>query len=441
MKIKKLLLPATVCFVLIISVQGFTQSSAYIKQILTANSGKFEYTPPYSDYVTLQSYDPQSKQINSFGTIFTQSAQSILISGHSGFFAAQDSIVKYDLNTLQRKAAIADSGLNRMALYKGKLLVSKQYPVSMYFLEVLDTASLGLIAEVPGLSGDCGGICGLNDTVYVAVNGGWMGTEGKLAIVDPGSWTLQKEINFGHQAVGIMEIYLYNDRIVSVNKTPYGVVDTGSITVYTPANRSYNNVFLPYNVGAGYGIKDSLLYVGINYGIGSLNLNTFVIADPIIVHDPGSSSFNYIISSAIDTLDGRIYTNIGDYMTPGHCLVTSMKGDSITSFPTGISSDAVAVDIRMYPAGIHYEPGMEMSARLYPNPAYDRLNISFADNVMITSFKVTDVCGREMLELKPGWASGNEYEVPVNSLTPGIYYLVISMDEGRIVKSFVVTAR
>jgi len=364
-----------------------------------------------------------------------------VIGGHFGFIAAQDSIVKYDLNTFQRVAAIADTGLNRLALYKGRLLVSKQYPVTQDFLEVLDTSDLGAVAQVSGISGDCGGICSLNDTVYVAVNGGWMGTEGKLAIVDPSSWILKTEVNFGHKAVGIMEIYTYNDRIVSVNKTPYGIVDTGSVTIYTPANRSYNNVFLPTNVGAGSGIKDSLLYLGINYGIGSFNLNTLAIADPGIVQDPGSSVYTYIISSALDTLNGRIYVNIGDYVTPGHCLVTSLKGDSIDTFSTGISSDAVAVDTRVYGAGVRDDSKREISVNLYPVPVQDRLKISFANSVTIASLNITDVSGRRILELNPGISPGTDYEIPVNTLSPGIYYLVMATTEGRVVKPFTVTAR
>lgn len=439
MKSKNFLFLATACFVLMISFQSFSQSAGYVKQVLTSNSGKFEYAPPYTDYVTLQSYNPQNGQINEFNTIYTQSAQAILISGHFGFFSAQDSVIKYDLNTMERKAAVADSGLNRLALYKGKLLVSKQYPLSQYFLEVLDTSNLSLIAEVPGLSGDCGGICDLYDTVYVAVNGGWMGTEGKLAIVDPGSWTLKTEINFGHEAIGIWDLYVNNGRIFSVNKTPYGVIDTGSITVYTTSNRSFTNVFLPYRVASGSGIKDSLLYLGINYGIGSFNLNTLSIADPVIVPDPGSAMFEFILSSAIDTLDGRIYSNIGNYSNPGYCLVSSLAGDSITSYATGISSDAVAVDTRTFPAGIHENKGLEISARLYPNPVQDRLMISFTNSVTLTSLKVNDFTGREMITINPGTSSGTEFEVPVNTLTPGLYYLILGTTAGRVVKPFAVS--
>ena len=439
MKIKCLLMPVLACSLLMFSTHGNAQGS-YVKQVITANSGKFEYVPPYTDFVTLESYNPQTTQIYHFGTVYTQSAQNILISGHFAFFTAQDSIVKYDLNTFQRSTAIADSGLNIMAMYKGKLLVSKQYPVTRGYLEVLDTSNLSLVTTVTGISGDCGGITSAGDTVYVAVNGGWMGTEGKLAIVDPSTWTLKTEVNFGHKAIGIFNLYRYAGKIISVNKTPYGVVDTGSITVYTPSMRGFKNIFLPEAVGAGSGIKDSLLYLVMNYGIGSINLNTLAIADTVIVKDPGSPVFTYIISSALDTLNGLIYVNTGDYTHAGTCLVTSIKGDSVTAYPTGISSDGIAIDIRAYGAGISGDPGAGTSAKLYPNPVHERLNISVQGNITVTSLTVVDISGREMIEVRPGMSSTGKYEIPVQSLEPGVYYLVIMTADGRIVKQFAVSS-
>ncbi|MCX6283621.1 MAG: T9SS type A sorting domain-containing protein, partial [Bacteroidetes bacterium] len=373
-------------------------------------------------------------------SIFTQSSQSILVSKHVAFFAAQDSIIKYNLNTLKRMAAIADSGLSHLALYNGKLLVSKQYPVSRNFFEVLDTADLGLIAQVPGISGDCAGIACVHDTVYVAVNGGWLGTEGKLAVIDPSSWTLKTEVNFGHQAIGIWDLFIYKGKICSVNKTPYGVIDTGSVTLYLPSNRRYTSIFLPFNVSAASGVHDSLLYLGLNYGIASFNLNTRAIADTVIVPDPGSAMFTYILSSALDTLNGRIYTNIGDYVSPGYCLVTNLKGDSITSYPTGISSDAIAVDTRYYGVGINDNADRNINVILSPNPAREKLRISLPDQVRISSLVVTDLSGREILRLSPSISYHNDFEIPVNSFSPGMYYLVLGTAEGTVVKPFAISS-
>jgi len=440
MKTKKISSLTIFTLLLMFSVQGLAQSF-YVKQVITANSGKFEFAPPYTDYVTLETYNPGSKQSNVFSTIFTQSAQAIVIAGNMAFIEAEDSLAKYNLNTLERVSIIADSGLNRLALYNGKLIVSKQYPVIYDYLEVLDTANLEVVAQVQGISGDCGGICSMNDTVYLAVNGGYLGTEGKLAIIDPRTWTLKREVNFGHLAIGIWDLFPYKGRIFSVNMTPYGVIDSGSVSVFTPSGDSFQNVFLPFVVAPAAGVKDSLLYLGLNNGIGSFNMNSLSVADTIIVPDPGSAADIYIRSSVIDTLNGRIYANIGNDVTPGNCLVTSLSGDSITSYTTGISSDAIALDYRQYSQGVRNTGESGISVNLFPNPATNLLNVSFSTDVTIDRIVITDLSGREVKDFRPGVAHSDTYRIAVDDLMPGTFWMVLYYPGGRIVKPFVVGCR
>lgn len=91
-----------------ISVCACGQNILWVKQVLTANSGKFEYPPPYQDFVSLQAFDVLSQSVNEFSTIYTQSSQDILIMNNMAYFACQDSIVKYKLSDYSRLAAIAD---------------------------------------------------------------------------------------------------------------------------------------------------------------------------------------------------------------------------------------------------------------------------------------------------------------------------------------------
>jgi hypothetical protein len=435
MKTGNLLFAAVLFAGLLTHSSANAQSTSYVKQIITGNSGKFEFVPPYSDYVNVQSYNPLTKTVNLFDTIYTQSAQFILISGNMTYVAAQDSIVKYNLNTLQRVAGVKDAGLNQLAIFNGRLIVSKQYPLISDFVEVLDTAHLGIIAEVSGISGDCAGISMANDTVYVAVNEGYLGTKGKLAVIDPSTWTLKTELDFGPEAVGIFNLYNYHDRIFSVNKSPYGLIDTGSITVYNPPDRSFTNVFVHHTVGAGTGILDSLLYLVLDNGIGSFNMNTLAVQDSVIVHDPGPADF--IISSTLDTLNGLIYANIGDYATPGYCMVTSLTGDSTTSFATGISSDAVAVDYRTYPAGIVNNTSETAVVKLFPNPVSDKLTVSLNEQADIKSIQVSDISGRILFRQDPEAGDRRSFTVPCRDLPCGMYWLILETSQGKLARPFV----
>jgi len=437
MRTGKLLLGLALCLDLLNFSLTSAQSTGYVKQIITGNSGKFEFTPPYTDWVTIQSFNPETSGVNVFNTIYTQSVQSLVITGGVAFMAAQDSIVKYDLNTMQRITAVRDSGLNQMILFNGKLIVSKQYPITNFFVEVLDTATLGIVAEIPGISGDCGGIATASDTVYVAVNGGWMGTTGKLAVINSSSWTLNTEVDFGPEAIGIFNLYDYQGKIVSVNRTPYGVIDTGSVTIYNPIDRSFTNVLLTHIVSSGAGVKDSLLYLGLDYGIGTFNLNELVIQDTLVVSDPGSSFFTFILSATVDTIDGRIYANIGDYITPGYCLVSALNGDSITTFSTGISSDAIAVDYRTYPAGIPDISAAPALMNLFPNPVLNDLTVTFNGLPDVSRLLVTDIRGSVMINQVTGSPKDISFSIPCHYLPPGMYYLILETSKGKFARPFV----
>ncbi len=436
---KKVKLPAFLILAIVIlhPIPVFSQTMDWTKQIITVNSGRFEFAPPIQDYVTAQAYNLSEQTSSEFNTIFTQSAQDILVSGNIAYVNAQDSIIKYNLNTFQRVAAIADSGLGKLALYNNRLIVSKQYPLSRYFVEVLDTADLSIIAQVDHISGDCSGIAVTSDTVYVAVNGGWMGTEGKIAVIDPSSWSLIREINFGAEAVGIYNLYAFGGKIFSVNKTPYGMPAIGSISIYDPSNGSQINRMIGVKVGNGTGIKDSILYVMMNEGIGSFNLSSLEIEDTTIVNDPGSAMFTYILSSLVDTINDRFYSNIGDFMTPGYCLVSSLTGDSITSYPTGISSDVVGIDYRANPIGIgDYKNDLPVLS-VYPNPCAELITISYSGNRQIGAMTITDAYGKTVFSQDDQPGESGKQEISVGHLAAGLYFLVLKSSGGPVIAKFI----
>jgi hypothetical protein len=412
------------------------QSTPYAKQIITVNSGKFETSPPYVDYVTVQSYNLLSiSPVNIFNTIYTQSSQAVVISEEMAYVAAQDSIVKYNLNSMKRVAAVMDSGMSQMAVINGKLIVSKQYPIVNYFVEVLDTSNLGVVAELPGVTGDCGGISMYADTLYIAVNGGYLGTHGKIAIIDPSAWSLKTEIDLGTEAVGISNLYNYQGKIISVNITPYGVVDTGSISVYNPINRNFTNILLTHTVSAGAGIKDSLLYLGIDNGMGSFNLNKLMIENGSII--PAPTGFKSILSSVVDTLDKRIYANIGDYTTAGYCLVTGLNGDSITSFSTGISSDAVAVDYRKGTSGIASNSFESPAINLFPNPVSNVLNITLNEKLDIKAIRVSDSNGKILMMQSPDSKTEMAFKLNCQNIPSGVYCLILETSGGQLTRLFI----
>jgi hypothetical protein len=330
-----------------------------------------------------------------------------------------------NLTTYQRIAAIADSGLSKMLIFGDKLVVTKQYPVSTYFAEVLRLDDLSLVSSIPGIPGDCGGLVAAGDSIYIAVNGGWMGTEGKIAVVETSGWTVSRIINLGASAIGSMNIYKYNNQLFTVNKSPYTTPDAGSLSVYNLNNHSFENINLGGNVSIGAGIDGHLLYFGFDYGIGSFNMNLLEMEDSTVIEDPGSAMFNYITSATVDTLNHLIYVNVGDYVAPGTCMVATLTGDSVTSFATGISTDGVAVDYRISATGVEDVDKDATAFSLYPNPATDYVTLKLSNPDEICGIRLTDMMGRDLvLNLKT--SRDGETILDVSHLPSGVYAAIVA---------------
>jgi len=410
------------------------QDNTTVPQVIIGNGGRFESGPPYYDYVTMASYDPASHTYILFDTIYTQSVQDILVTGHYAYVAAQDSIVKYDLNTLQRLAIVADSGMDKLGLFGDKLIVSKGFPVKRFFVEILDANTLALFSLIDNISGDCAGVLATSDSVYVAVNGGYQGTEGKIAVINPTSWTLSHEINFGTDAVGIWSLFGYGGFIYSVNSTPGGSL-VGSITQCDIGTETFTNFILNVVVGYGIGIQGTLLYAIFNNGIGSYDLNTNLIADTVVVRDPGLAHHIYIMAAALDYVNNDFYLNVGNYTANGKGVETTIQGDSITAFNEGISANVIGIEF-LTPEGISSGTSQNDIVKLSPNPVNNSLKVSFKDQEEPRSIKILDVTGQTIYTSD---LRGNEKSVIINtsSFPPGVYFLSLNTNNGTSTKKFI----
>lgn len=418
-------------FVIAFASPGLIAQTPYVKQILTSNSGKFEFAPPYADYVTIQSNYPVTGEGAVIHSVGTQSSQDMCKKGNIAYIAAQDSLIMMNLDNYQRVGAIADTGLSRIFIYNNFLIITKQYPVTSGFVEVRNAADLSLVSTIGGITGDCSGITAFRDSVYVAFNGGWMGTEGKIAIISTKNWSLSGIFNLGMPAVGILSMYQYKGKIFSVNKSPYSQPGTGSISVYDPMTGVYTNLVYDKNVAGGAGIEGNYLYFIYNYGIASLNMNTLQLENPEIISDPGSSMFRYITSATVDTLNHKIYANVGDYISPGYCLITSLNGDSLSTWATGISSDALLVDYRVSGLGIGHSENIKTRIVVYPNSVSGTFRILTSKNAGIRNVTITELTGRSVKSFYPAFKDSETYEA--GDIPPGMYLVRVSFSDGQII--------
>lgn len=420
---------------------SLAQKAEWVDQVIIANGYSYETVPPYIDYVTVQTYDPATGITFDFDQIKTQSAQDVVIANNRIYVAAQDSIIMYDANTLQRLGGIADSGLSRLYVYNDNLIVTKQYPIVRFFAEVLNASDLSLIALIQDLSGDCKGIAHTQDSIYIAVNGGFLSTEGKLAVIDHTNWTLSREIDLGPGIAGINDIYNYGGNIYCINETPFGLTDVGSITAYNIYSMTATNYIFSLTVGnLSGGVKNSglvgnLLYLTLNYGIGSFNLITNQIQDTTIFPDPGFSNHIQYTSFTTDYVNSLLYMNIGDRNTFGLNVVGTTSGDSVTSFETGFNADAIAIDYRV-PVGIDGSVTDEAAAiAIYPNPVESRIHIKYTGNATVEAILIRDLTGRTVYQFNETALSGTW--IDCSSYPAGLYFVTVKTDSRTISTKFI----
>jgi hypothetical protein len=435
MKKNSLFLLSLILLVLASNILVQAQNNTTARQVIIAIGGKFEGAPPYYDYVTIESYDLSTLAVTVFNTIYTQSVQDVLTSGNHAYVTAQDSVVMYNIDTYQRVAAVKDSGVNKMALYNDRLIVTKQWPIGRFRVEVLDANNLGLIAFVDGIPGDCEGVAIYGDHAFVAVDSGYAGVEGRLAIISTSNWTLDTIVNFGTSAIGIYSIYSYGGYIYCVNRTPYGGGNIGSITRYNPSNNSFVTNTMGVNIGQGYGISGNMLYLGMNNSIGSYNLDTQTIVDTTIITLFGSPGSIEIHSAAVDYINSKFYTNVGTRTSMGIGVVYSLVGDSLTSYATGLNTDACAIDFRT-PTGVANTGSVKDAISVYPNPATDFIGINLSSNATLKEIKILDLTGRT-IETRPVQKGENNIRISVSDYPSGVYLISFTTDQGTKVRKFI----
>ncbi len=423
----------TLTLIILASFQLNAQKNEWLNQVITVNSGKYETTPPFVDYVTVQTYNPVNHQTLIFDRIYTQSAQDVVIKGDYAYVAAGDSLIMYNINNHQRVVAKSDSGINKLYVYNNRLIVSKQWPIKRFFVEVLDATDLSLVARIQNISGDCAGIVADGDSIYIAVPGGFGTTVGKIAVLSTNPWSLVREINLGTDALGIWNLYNFNGHIFSVNRTLIGGNPIGSISRYTLYTYTYLNKVFNVTLGDGIGIYNNLLYVNMNNGIGTINLSNLLIADTALIPDLGFVNRIFITSGGIEYVNGDIFLNIGNRINFGVCVQYTSSGDSISSYVTGINADALAFDYRT-PVGID-NVSEKINLEFYPNPVRDDVWISIPGNISMTDIEISDLMGKSCIREQVN--GKNLISISCTDLKPGIYFITVWTSQGKCTKKFV----
>ncbi|MEN9302220.1 MAG: hypothetical protein RL264_649 [Bacteroidota bacterium] len=122
----------------------------------------------------------------------------------------------------------------------------------------------------------------------------------------------------------------------------------------------------------------------------------------------------------LSLIDGSVVseTNLssnGDYFT-----MYRIQSDCYEANPTRLNSTSNLPEIK------------NLSINIYPNPAQEVLNLNATSN--LTQVEIIDACGNFVNHFYP---NQTQFQLPIETLAPGIYYLKISTADSNVTERFV----
>ncbi|MDA3943933.1 MAG: T9SS type A sorting domain-containing protein [Bacteroidetes bacterium] len=384
-----------------------------------------------NDFVEITHFDPQNSDNLTFGTIYTQAVQDALIHDVNLLVTATDSLVIFDLESGSKLAATAVYGANLLTVSAENIFMSVQYPQASGFLKIYDRNTLELKQTVDEISGETAGLLVVENKLFIAVPGSYGSTNGAIAIVDPTSGQLMEEIDMGAAALGIYDLYLFNDQLIALCKTPYGE-SIGNLIRFDPETNAFEHFSFNHAFGKGIAIIESKLYLMVDNGVGIIDLESMQMLDSQFISDPGSSNYIYFSDIVFDSIHQQFYAATTDYFSFGEGIIMDMQANITGSFDAGISAEALAVDYKQTTS----LPLVEInSVQLYPNPAENLLQLKSISNRTIQTVSILHVSGQLAVEQQ---INAKNTTLNVSVLPSGFYLIdILFEDQSHSIKQFV----
>ena len=247
-------------------------------------------------------------------------------------------------------------------------------------------ANTGVFTDTVAVTREAGYALAVNGKLFVSLPGSFPSTEGKVAIIDIATRTLQRTLNFGAGMANINQLFLMGDSVLVQASISYGST-TGGLARINAQNFDYTANTTSFPIGNSFGvipgITDNYTLIG-NYNvagsISQLSLPTQQLSTVFINKS--------VAGSDIDRVNARLLFTNPEYVNRGKLFVYNLNGTALDSVTVGISPEWVKV----IPAGPNsVKPSLAKAGiKLYPNPAKGWVKVDADVNKLV----FTDVSGR-----------------------------------------------
>ena len=224
-----------------------------------------------------------------------------------------------------------------------------------------------------------------DDEAYIAINNGFdFGNEvGLVGIADLTAQSYLQEIDLGAMGKNPEYIVLKNNEVFTLNNRDYTNASITSIDLSSTTPTTYD---LAITSGCGTSLlaATNVLYQPYaDVALSKFSTQTYSNSGSIPINQS-------IYGMAYDEVNNLLYAGTTDYVSTGKVFIYDLSGAALDSFDVSVSPGNIAFDVRnVFSVN---EIANTLNAKVYPNPATDKLFINAnAENL---SYSVSDATGK-----------------------------------------------
>jgi len=351
MKMRKIILSL---FLFCVSYFSFSQTE-YVNQVLLLNEGCYDYYDNIIlEPVTVGSYDPETNLYNTIIEIpNVRFASDLIIDGSFFYVAADNKILKYDLDTYELLNSVDQPGVRKLVVYEDLLFASKgEYDLTTFgpvifdsYLEVYLKDNLDYFSSFSTENGpewSTESLLITDDKLYIVINNAyeWGNYKGILGVIDLATMDYA-EIELGENAKNPINMMYRDNHIYTVNNKNW---DGSSVSIINVNSSAIQTIDLS-DVSAGCGvsiIRDNKL----NYQKSSeteLNILDLETLEQSGVEE--NLEYNYY-GIASNPLSGYLYAAIANFTSSSGVMVYDENNNQVNSFFADVATSKIVFDVR-----------------------------------------------------------------------------------------------
>ncbi len=409
-----------------------TAQIPYVNQLIIAQSNGS------SENVTVFSYNPKNQLITQIDEIGTYYVQDIAIENNFAYINAQDSVIKYDINSYSRMASKALNNLNRLLITENAIFVSRWNSASSDFVFVLNKNDLSTITTIQ-VSDQAAGMLELSGKLYVTIPGTFGVTEGKLAIIDLSTYSVIQEIELGTETEGLRDIFTDGQFIYLLSTLAWGS-QTGTLTKFNPADNSFVHHTINQSINRGVALNNNIIYVAFGNSIGTINTETCQIENAEFIQG-NLPEYNAFGDVEYDFVNNFVYLTKTDFYSYGTFAAFDNNANELFEMEIGVAPEALAVDYRIDLQPVIQNPIADINLSINSTPMQIDLSNVFTDpdnDDFEMEYQITSNSNSELVQLS---IENNILEISITENAQGTSEVCISASSNgqSVTECFIIT--